>query len=69
MCYRWRRSRRQIKLWRMLLTPSWGRPAMIAGLVVFSTIGALSGIILSGPRVCYAMARDGLLFRWLGEIH
>lgn len=40
-----------------------------AGLVVFSTIGALSGIILSGPRVCYAMARDGLLFRWLGEIH
>jgi APA family basic amino acid/polyamine antiporter len=46
-----------------------GGGAMMAGLVVFSTIGALSGIILAGPRVYYAMARDGLLFRWLGEVH
>ncbi|MDZ7361123.1 MAG: amino acid permease [candidate division KSB1 bacterium] len=29
----------------------------------------LSGIILSGPRVYFSMARDGLLFRWLGELH
>jgi APA family basic amino acid/polyamine antiporter len=41
----------------------------MSGLVVFSTFGALSGIILSGPRVYFSMARDGLLFRWLGEIH
>jgi APA family basic amino acid/polyamine antiporter len=38
-------------------------------LVIFSTFGALSGIILAGPRVYYAMANDGLLFRWLGEAH
>jgi APA family basic amino acid/polyamine antiporter len=46
-----------------------GGGAMMAALVVFSTFGALSGIILAGPRVYYAMARDGLLFRWLGEVH
>ena len=38
-------------------------------LVVFSTFGALSGIILAGPRVYFAMARDGLLFRWIGAVH
>ena len=46
-----------------------GGGAIMSGLVVFSTFGALSGIIYCGPRVYYAMARDGLLFRWLGEIH
>ena len=45
-----------------------GGRAMTA-LVLFSTFGALSGIVLSGPRVYYAMARDGLLFRWAGEVH
>ncbi len=43
--------------------------AAVSGLVIFSTFGALSGIILAGPRVYYSMARDGLLFRWLGESH
>ena len=46
-----------------------GGGAAMSGLVIFSTFGALSGIILSGPRVYFAMARDGLLFRWVGEIH
>jgi APA family basic amino acid/polyamine antiporter len=46
-----------------------GGGALMSGLVVFSTFGALSGIILAGPRVYFAMARDGLLFRWLGEVH
>lgn len=46
-----------------------GGGAFLSGLVVFSTFGALSGIILCGPRVYYSMARDGLLFRWIGEIH
>ena len=45
-----------------------GGRAMTA-LVLFSTFGALSGIVLSGPRVYYAMARDGLLFGWVGEVH
>jgi APA family basic amino acid/polyamine antiporter len=41
----------------------------VSGLVIFSTFGGISGIILSGPRVYYAMAQDGLLFRWAGAIH
>jgi len=46
-----------------------GGGAFMSGLVVFSTFGALTGIILAGPRVYYAMAQDQLLFRWMGEIH
>jgi len=46
-----------------------GGGAGMSAIVMFSTFGALSGIILAGPRVYYAMARDGLLFGWLGEIH
>jgi len=46
-----------------------GGGAVMSGLVVFSTFGALNGIILAGPRAYYAMARDGLLFRWLREVH
>ena len=46
----------------------WGGVAM-TGLVMFSAFGALAGIVLSGPRVYYAMARDGMLFRWVGGLH
>jgi len=46
-----------------------GGGAVMSGIVMFSTFGALSGIILSGPRVYFSMARDGLLFRWVGDIH
>jgi basic amino acid/polyamine antiporter, APA family len=38
-------------------------------LVIVSALGALAGVILAGPRVYYAMAQDGLLFRWIGAIH
>jgi APA family basic amino acid/polyamine antiporter len=41
----------------------------MSALVVVSTFGALSGIILAGPRVYFAMARDGLLFRWAAGVH
>ena len=41
----------------------------MAALVVGSTFGALCGIVLVGPRVYYALARDGLLFRWVGAVH
>src|SRR5262245_45979299 len=41
----------------------------ISILVIVSSLGANSGIILAGPRVYYAMAADGLLFKWMGELH
>ncbi len=46
-----------------------GGAAVMSALVVFSTFGALAGIVLAGPRVYFQMARDGLLFRWAGEVH
>ena len=46
-----------------------GKSPLINLLVVVSALGALAGVILAGPRVYYAMARDGLLFRWAGAVH
>jgi APA family basic amino acid/polyamine antiporter len=43
--------------------------AWMSALVVVSTFGAMNGVILAGPRVYLAMARDGLLFRWAAAIH
>lgn len=51
---------------RVLGTNSAG---LVSALVIVSTLGALTGIILLGPRVYYAMAQDGLAFGWLGEAH
>lgn len=42
---------------------------IMSALVVVSTLGAMNGIILAGPRVYLAMASDGLLFRWVGAVH
>jgi len=41
----------------------------LSALVIVSTLGAMTGIILAGPRVYMAMARDGLLFRWAAALH
>ncbi len=38
-------------------------------MVVVSTLGASNGSILTGARVTFAQARDGLLFRFLGRVH
>ncbi len=46
-----------------------GGGAAMSAIVMFSTFGALAGIILAGPRVYLAMANDGLLFRWAGAVH
>jgi APA family basic amino acid/polyamine antiporter len=46
-----------------------GGGAVMSALVAVSSFGALSGIVLAGPRAYLAMAADGLLFRWTGEVH
>jgi amino acid transporter len=46
-----------------------GGEKIMAALVTFSAFGALAGVILTGPRVYYAMAHDGVTFGWLGEVH
>ncbi len=46
-----------------------GGAAAMSALVMFSSFGALAGIVLAGPRVYYAMAQDGLLWRWFGAVH
>jgi len=46
-----------------------GGGAVMSALVACSAFGALAGIVLMGPRVYFSMARDGLLFRWVGAVH
>ena len=48
-----------------------GAPAAIimAGLIMVSTFGCNNGLILSGARVYYAMARDGLFFKSTGRLN
>src|SRR2546422_221970 len=47
--------------------PAGGVLIMLA--VVTSIFGALNGNLLAKPRVPYAMARDGLIFSFLGKTH
>jgi APA family basic amino acid/polyamine antiporter len=42
---------------------------MISVGILGSTLGAANGNILTGPRLFYAMARDGLFFRPFAEVH
>jgi APA family basic amino acid/polyamine antiporter len=42
---------------------------IMAGLIMVSTFGCNNGIILSGGRLYYAMAKDGLFFRRAGKLN
>jgi APA family basic amino acid/polyamine antiporter len=45
-----------------------GGALVMAGLIVISTFGCNAGLVLAGPRVYYAMARDGLFFERAGRL-
>jgi APA family basic amino acid/polyamine antiporter len=42
---------------------------IMAIFIMISTFGCNHGLILAGPRVYYAMAKDGLFFKRVGEIN
>lgn len=42
---------------------------IISAAIMVSVLGALNGTILVGPRVYYAMAKDGLFFKKVAEVH
>jgi len=50
-----------------LFSPAAG--VWISAMIALSSFGATSAAILSGARVYYAMAADGLFFRRMGTIH
>ena len=43
--------------------------SLISALILASTFGALNGNMIAAPRVYFAMARDGVFFRKVGQIH
>jgi len=42
---------------------------IMAVFIMISTFGCNNGLIMAGPRVYYAMAKDGLFFKKVGEIN
>jgi len=42
---------------------------LISAMILISILGAMNGAIFVGPRVYYAMARDGLFFKKVGTVH
>jgi APA family basic amino acid/polyamine antiporter len=52
---------------RLVFGPVTGK--IIAVIVLISVFSAANGIVLTAPRVFYAMANDGLFFRRLADVH
>ena len=50
------------------LVGNWGA-VLMASVVVISTFGTLNGSLLTAPRIFFAMADDGLLFRPFAAVH
>ena len=43
--------------------------SFVSALILCSIVGALNGNVLGGPRVYFAMARDGVFFPSVGRVH
>ena len=50
------------------VTGPWGA-ALVSGVMALSIFVTLNGTVMSGARVPFAAARDGLFFRHMGDIH
>jgi APA family basic amino acid/polyamine antiporter len=46
-----------------------GGGSAVSALVVVSAIGALTGIVLAGPRMYLSMAQDGVMLPWVNAVH
>lgn len=46
-----------------------GVSSLFTAIMVVTILGSLNSVILSSPRIYYAMARDGLFFRSIGDVH
>jgi len=42
---------------------------MVSLAIIFAILGSLNSVILTAPRVYYAMARDGIFFKKAGIVH
>ncbi len=50
-----------------IMGPAAGK--VIAGIILISMFSAANGLVLTAPRLYYSMARDGLFFGKLAEVH
>lgn len=46
-----------------------GAASAVSALVVVSAFGALTGIVLAGPRMYLSMAQDGVMLTWVNAVH
>src|SRR2546427_9520689 len=63
------KKRERVSRPAMTASPAPAGGAVIMLAIMTSVFGALNGNLLAKTRVPYAMARDGLIFSFLGSIH
>ncbi len=49
----------------------WGKIGrkILEALVIISSLGCLNAMIITGSRITYAMAKDNVIFRWIGKVN